>query len=139
MGNRRIQHFVIDNQIEKLSDLVGKIEKLAENWELSPALARKINLVIEEAFSNIVFYAYTDNDKHKINISVSLNNKRLTIEITDDGIPFNPLTQQPPDTSLPVVERPVGGLGIYLISQIMDEMHYERKKNRNILTLNKSI
>ena len=139
MGNRRIQHFVIDNQIEKLSDLAGKIEKLAENWELSPTLARKINLVIEEAFSNIVFYAYTDNDKHKINISVSLNNKRLTIEITDDGIPFNPLAQQPPDTSLPVVERPVGGLGIFLISQIMDEMHYERKKNRNFLTLNKSI
>jgi anti-sigma regulatory factor (Ser/Thr protein kinase) len=139
MGNRRIQHFVIDNQIEKLSDLVGKIEKLAENWELSPALARKINLVIEEAFSNIVFYAYPDNDKHKINISVSLHNKRLTIEITDDGIPFNPLAQQPPDTSLPVDERPVGGLGIFLISQIMDEMHYERKKNRNILTLNKSI
>ncbi|MDB4583144.1 ATP-binding protein [Draconibacterium sp.] len=139
MGNRRNQHFVIENQIGELSDMAGKIEKLAENWKLSPAMAMNINLVIEEAFSNIVFYAYTDKDKHKINISVSLNNKRLTIEITDDGIPFNPLSKQPPDTTLPADERPVGGLGIYLISQIMDEMHYTRKKNRNILTLNKSI
>jgi anti-sigma regulatory factor (Ser/Thr protein kinase) len=139
MGNRKNQHFVIENQIGELSDLAGKIEKLADNWKLTPAIAMNINLVIEEAFSNIVFYAYTDKDKHEINISVSLNNKRLTIEITDDGIPFNPLSQQPPDTTLPADERPVGGLGIYLISQIMDEMHYARKKNRNILTLNKSI
>jgi serine/threonine-protein kinase RsbW len=139
MGNRRNQHFVIENQIGELPDMAGKIEKLAENWKLSPALAMNINLVIEEAFSNIVFYAYTDKDKHEINISVSLDNKRLTIEITDDGIPFNPLSQQPPDTALPADERPVGGLGIYLISQIMDEMHYARKKNQNILTLNKRI
>ncbi len=139
MGNRRNQHFVIENQIGELPDLAGKIEKLAQNWKLSPALAMNINLAIEEAFSNIVFYAYKDKDKHEIKISVSLNNKRLTIEITDDGIPFNPLSQKPPDTALPADERPIGGLGIFLISQIMDEMHYDRKENRNILTLNKSI
>lgn len=139
MGNRKIKHFVIENQIEELSSLADKIEELAEKWELSMALAININLVIEEAVSNIIFYAFPDNDKHEIKITVSLINKILVIEISDDGIPFNPLAQVQPDITLPAEDRPVGGLGIFLISQIMDKMDYTRQKNWNILTLNKII
>jgi len=139
MGNRKIKHFVIENQIGELSSLADKIEELAEKWELSMALAMNINLVIEEAVSNIIFYAFPENDKHEIKITVSLNNKILVIEISDDGIPFNPLAQVQPDITLPAEDRPVGGLGIFLISQIMDKMDYTRQKNWNILTLNKII
>jgi anti-sigma regulatory factor (Ser/Thr protein kinase) len=139
MGNKKIKHFVVENQIGELSALAEGIDDLAEKWDLSQALAMNINLVIEEALSNIIFYAFTDNDKHEIKISVSLNNNMLIIKITDNGIPFNPLEQQQPDINLPAEDRPVGGLGIFLISQIMDEMHYDRQKNHNILTLNKSI
>ncbi|MBW8331778.1 MAG: ATP-binding protein [Prolixibacteraceae bacterium] len=139
MGNSKNKHFVIENRIEELSALAEKIEDLAEKWELSQTLAMNINLVIEEAVSNIIFYAFNDNDKHEIGISISLENSLLTIKITDDGIPFNPLAQEQPDINLPAEDRPVGGLGIFLISQIMDEMHYARQKNQNILTLNKSI
>ena len=139
MGNNKNKHFVIENRIEELSALAEKIDDLAEEWELSQALVMNINLVIEEAISNIIFYAFTDNDKHEIKISVSLNDNMLIIKITDDGIPFNPLAQKQPDINLPAEERPVGGLGIFLISQIMDDMHYARRKNQNILTLNKSI
>jgi serine/threonine-protein kinase RsbW len=139
MGNWKIRHFVIENQVRELPPLAKKIEDLAEKWELPHDLAMNINLVIEEALTNIIFYAFTDLDKHEIKLSVSLNNnKRLRIKITDSGIPFNPLTQPQPDVTLPVEERPVGGLGIFLISQIMDRMHYSRQKNQNILTLNKS-
>jgi anti-sigma regulatory factor (Ser/Thr protein kinase) len=139
MGNKKIKHFVVENQIEELSALAEGIDDLAEKWDLSQALVMNINLVIEEALTNIIFYAFTDNDKHEIKISVSLYNNMLIIKITDNGIPFNPLEQQQPDINLPAEERPVGGLGIFLISQIMDEMHYARLKNKNILTLNKSI
>ena len=139
MGNRKIKHFIIENRIEELSSLAEKIDNLSEEWAISLALAMNMNLVIEEAVSNIIFYAYNNNDKHKITISISLENNRLTIKITDDGIPFNPLAQQQPDINLPVEERPVGGLGIFLISQMMDEMNYARLKNQNILTLKKSI
>jgi anti-sigma regulatory factor (Ser/Thr protein kinase) len=139
MGNMKIKHFVIENQVGELSALAEKIDELAEKWELSQALAMNINLVIEEALSNIIFYAFTDRDKHEIRISISLINNRLTIKITDDGSSFNPLAQQQPDITLPAEERPVGGLGIFLISKIMDKMKYTRQKNQNILTLNKSI
>ncbi len=139
MGNRKIKHFVIENQIGKIASLAGKIDELAQKWELPQTLAMNLNLVIEEALSNIIFYAFTDSNKHDIDISLVVNKNRLTIKITDDGIPFNPLSHEQPDVTLPAEERPVGGLGIFLISQIMDEMHYNRQKNRNILTLNKSI
>ena len=138
MRNREIEHFVIENRVEELPSLAKKIEVLAEKWELLPGLAMNINLAMEEALSNIIFYAFTDSDKHQIKISISLNNKGLTIKITDNGIPFNPLSQHQPDITLPAEERPVGGLGIFLISQIMDKMNYTRQNNQNILTLNKS-
>jgi len=139
MGNKKIKHFVIQNQIEELTTLAEQIDNLSEEWEISRALAMNINLVIEEAISNIIFYAFADKDKHLIKISISLENKRLTIRITDDGIPFNPLVQQQPNIYLSAEERPVGGLGIFLISQIMNELNYTRNGNENILTLKKSI
>ena len=139
MGTRKIKQFVIENQIGELSFLAEKIEKIAEEWELSPAVAMNMNLVIEEALSNIIFYAFTDKNKHEIKVSVSVDKNILTIKITDDGIPFNPLKHEQPDITLPAEERPVGGLGIFLMSQIMDKMHYNRKENENILTLKKKI
>jgi anti-sigma regulatory factor (Ser/Thr protein kinase) len=110
---------------------------LAEKWELSQELAMNIDLVIEEALTNIIFYAFTDSDKHDIKISISLNFNKLMIKITDNGIPFNPMLQLQPDISLTAMERPVGGLGIFLISQIMDKIQYTRKNSQNILILNK--
>jgi anti-sigma regulatory factor (Ser/Thr protein kinase) len=139
MGNRKIKHFVIENQVEELTTLADKIAALAEKWQLPQALALNINLAIEEALTNIIFYAFPDNNKHEIKVSVRLSDNMLTIKITDKGIPFNPLSQQQPDITLSAEERPVGGLGIFLITQMMDKMHYTRHKNQNILTLNKSI
>lgn len=139
MGNWKIRHFVIENQVGELPSLAKKVEELAEKWELPHELGMNLNLVIEEALTNIIFYAFTDIERHEIKISISLNHqKRLRIKITDSGIPFNPLAQKQPDINLPAEERPVGGLGIFLISQIMDRMHYSRQNNQNILTLNKS-
>ncbi|HEY3370440.1 MAG TPA: ATP-binding protein [Prolixibacteraceae bacterium] len=139
MGNRKIKHFVIENQVEELTPLAEKIEVLAEKWQLSQALAMNINLAIEEALINIISYAFPENGTHEIKLSVTLGNNLLEIKITDNGIPFNPLSHQQPDITLSAEERPVGGLGIFLISQIMDKMHYTRQKNQNILTLNKNI
>jgi serine/threonine-protein kinase RsbW len=139
MANRKVKHFVIENQVRELSLLADEIENLATEWNLSQALAMNINLVIEEAVSNIIFYAFKNGGEHKINITVSVSKNRLTIIITDDGVPFDPLTHQKPDITSNAEERTIGGLGIFLISQIMDEMHYTREKNQNILTLNKSI
>ena len=137
MDKKKIKHFVIENRIEELSSLAEKIENLGHDWEFPSGLTMNINLVLEEALSNIIFYAFDDKNKHEITLIFEHN--KLTICITDNGIPFNPLKQDTPDINLPAEERPIGGLGIYLISQIMDEMKYSRENNQNVLTLHKSI
>jgi anti-sigma regulatory factor (Ser/Thr protein kinase) len=139
MEGRKIKHFEIENRIEEISSLAFKIEELAKDWNLSPGLTMNINLVVEEALSNIIFYAFKSEEKHKIKIAISLQKKEIIMEFIDSGIAFNPLKQQSPDISLPAEERPIGGLGIFLISQIMDKMNYKRKSNQNVLTLKKSI
>jgi serine/threonine-protein kinase RsbW len=139
MENKITKHFVIENQIGELPLLAEKIEKLAEEWKLEMPLTMNINLVLEEALSNIIFYAFKDDGKHEIRISISIRNKELTIKISDCGIPFNPTSQQKPDITLPAGERPIGGLGIFLITQLVDTIHYSRQKNLNLLTLTKNI
>ena len=129
----------IENRVEELAVLAGKIDELAEKWSLSMPLTMNINLVLEEAVSNVIFYAFNDPDKHLIQISLSLENKTLTLEIVDDGISFNPLSRLEPDVSLPVEERPIGGLGILLIKKMMDQVSYTRVNNQNRLTLLKNI
>lgn len=139
MRNNYKEHFIIENRIEELPAFAEKIEQLAEHWEFQPDLTMKINLVLEEAVSNIIYYAFDDDEIHKIEISIIKESNILTIEIIDDGIPFDPASQKQPDISLPAEERPVGGLGIFLISKIMNTVKYSRNNNLNILTLTKKI
>lgn len=133
----KTKSFVIENRIGELSVLAEKLETLAARWRLESALVMNLNLVLEEALSNIIFYAFRDQDVHKIRISITREGDRLTIRIRDDGIPFDPTAAPAPDTSLPAGERPIGGLGILLISKLMDNVHYARIDNQNVLTLTK--
>lgn len=137
MEPKKIKHFVIENRIGELPGLAEKIEALALQWDLRDALAMNLNLVLEEALSNIIFYAFRDQEVHKIRISITREGGRLTMRIRDDGIPFDPTAAPAPDTSLPAGERPIGGLGILLISKLMDKVHYARIDNKNVLTLTK--
>lgn len=131
--------FIVENRIEELPILFSKIEELGEIWSLSLPLTMNINLVLEEAVSNVIFYAFNDEKKHEITILVILENEVLKIEIIDDGIPFDPTIKQMPDVTLSAEDREIGGLGIYLIKQIMDTVEYSRIDNNNILTLTKKI
>lgn len=139
MEKRKIKYFVVSNRIGELKDLGRITEELVRKWKLPADLTMNLNLVLEEALSNIIYYAFNDNREHKIRITISLANDKLTVRIKDDGIPFDPSSRQQPDISLAATERPVGGLGIFLISKIMDSVHYSREKNLNILTLTKGI
>jgi anti-sigma regulatory factor (Ser/Thr protein kinase) len=134
-----IKHINIKNNINQLPLLAEEIEKLGEEWQLSIAITTNLNLVLEEAISNIVFYAYNDEDEHEINIVFEKNENKIAITITDDGKPFDPTKKETPDISLSAEDRQIGGLGIFLIHKIMDEVAYKREKNKNILTLAKTI
>lgn len=131
------ERITISNRVEELATLAGRIEELAEQWELPMPLTMNLNLVLEEIVSNIIFYAYPNGGEHSICITLSMAHGDITIEIEDEGIPFDPTTMQQPDINLPAEDRPIGGLGIFLVSKIMDNVSYTREQEKNKLTLKK--
>lgn len=135
----KYKRITIINNIDQLPTLAEQIEQIADEWELGPMLAMNMNLVIEEAITNVIFYAFSDQENHQIDIDFNLNDSILKLVITDDGTPFDPTQKGDPDTTLSVEDRQIGGLGIFLIRKIMNEVKYKRKNNKNILTLTKSI
>jgi serine/threonine-protein kinase RsbW/sigma-B regulation protein RsbU (phosphoserine phosphatase) len=96
-------------------------------------------MVFDEMLSNIISYAYHDEDEHDIEIRVELSENRLTVSIVDDGIPFNPIGVEIPDTELSLEERKVGGLGIHLVRNLMDKVSYQRRIDKNIVTFVKHL
>lgn len=107
---------------------------------LMPAsLLGPINLVLEEALSNVIFYAFDKQGGEEIEIVFLFDEKQLKIVISDGGKAFDPTLEVDPDISLGVEERPVGGLGIYLIRKLMDEVSYSRVEEKNVLSLVKRL
>lgn len=98
-----------------------------------------LQLAVEEVVVNIVNYAYPTDQSGELTITTALTEASITITFADRGIPFNPLTQSPPDLTLTAEERPIGGLGIFLVREMMDEVDYRFCDGRNVLTITKHI
>jgi anti-sigma regulatory factor (Ser/Thr protein kinase) len=97
------------------------------------------NLALDELFTNIISYGFDDKNEHTIRITISLQNDELVFNIEDDGMPFNPTEAETPDLECTIEECRIGGLGIHLAKNLMDEVCYQRCKDKNILTLKKNI
>ena len=121
------------NDIQQIPTLAEWIETIGLPQELN----MPINLALEEAVSNVMLYAYPGKSGQVL-VECDKSDK-LVFTITDSGVPFDPTQQADPDITLSVEERAIGGLGIHLVRQLMDDIRYERKDNKNILTLTKQI
>jgi len=128
----KTETLALRNDMQELDALSSFLEKLADSWSLSMGLVMSLNLVLEEAFSNIVNYAFDDDGVHLIKIVFSLHDNILDMRIEDDGKPWDPTAAEDPDINLPLEERTVGGLGIFLIRKTMNEVSYERIAGKNI-------
>lgn len=128
----------IKNNPDQLALLYDFLEQQAGHCGIDATLLIQIKLAMDEAVTNIIQYAYpgTEGD---IRIDMGCDNKLLKIVITDNGLPFNPLENQEPDITLSVEERPIGGLGIFLVKQLMTDVRYDRSEGKNILTMTKEI
>ena len=120
------------NQLEQIP---AAVEEFAERDNWPPDLVFKLNLVLEELGVNIVNYSGATGE---IEISLASDDETVTIEIADNGRPFNPLTElDTPDISAPLGERPIGGLGVHLVRSMMDELSYSREDGMNRLAMTK--
>jgi sigma-B regulation protein RsbU (phosphoserine phosphatase) len=130
----------IPNRLPEIDRINDAFTEFAEQCGIGMQIALKVNMVFDELLTNIISYAYgEDAAEHHIEISIVCNPARLSISIADDGMPFNPFTREDPDTSLTLDEREIGGLGIFLVTKTMDETAYQRRHNRNIVTLIKHL
>jgi anti-sigma regulatory factor (Ser/Thr protein kinase) len=129
----------LHNRPAELERLSQAVEAYAEAHRLPPAILHAVNLCLDEVVTNIISYGYEDQADHQIMVRLSLRAGELTIEIEDDGKPFNPLTAPEPDLYKPMEERPIGGLGIHLLRKVMDDMEYRRQQDRNVLILRKTV
>lgn len=129
--------------------IAAKVENLPEVIEFAtrsltdacPMRERThIELVTEEIYVNIASYAYPEGDGFvTIRRSGGEGPDGLTLTFIDDGVRYDPLARPDPDFTLPVDERPIGGLGVFLVKELVDEAHYEYKEGKNILTVRKVI
>jgi anti-sigma regulatory factor (Ser/Thr protein kinase) len=123
---------------EELPRIQAALEAFARDEGWPSRLEFQIKLVIEEVVMNILSHGYEEGGEHDILIELASDAEKIGIEIVDDGRPYDPLTEAPaPDTEAPLADRPVGGLGVYLVCALMDEASYRREDNRNRLALTK--
>ena len=128
-------HLRVETRKDELDRVSAAIEDfgMEADWPLD--LVFKVNLALEEIVLNVINYAY-DDGLHEFQISLTSDEDALTIEVIDDGRPFDPLSDAPkPDVSASIEDRNIGGLGIHLVRKMMDDVRYRREKGKNHLTL----
>jgi len=133
------EHFILANQLKEMDKVRFFIEDFFYNGLIDEGASIKLILVVEEMFTNIVNYAYLDKNLHNIDVIIELENDLFSATLIDDGKEFNPLNHTVQDLNAPVEHRQIGGLGIHLMKNIMDEYFYKRENGKNILIIKKNL
>jgi serine/threonine-protein kinase RsbW len=133
------KEFVIQNNLRQLEILIEQISAFCTQVGIPENLFFDIRLAIEEAVSNTIRHGYDDQQSHSISLRTEMRHGNLFLQIEDDAKAFNPLEAADPDLNLPIEEKQPGGLGIYLIKAMMDDVEYERVDNKNILKMKKAV
>jgi len=123
-------------EIERLAE---ELTRFANRHGVPPETAGDLNLALEEVVANVIMHAYPQGGVHEIRIDVTAEKDRVAAEVVDDGVDFDPLQGPEPNVALPLQQRPLGGLGLFLVRRVMDELHYSREAGTNRLTMAKKV
>jgi anti-sigma regulatory factor (Ser/Thr protein kinase) len=132
-------NIVIQNQMSEICKINDIIDENAYNWGLSLRTTSQLSLIMDELLTNIIRYAFIDNQLHNIQIDLEISNGTILIEVIDDGIEFNPLLHPEPDLNPNLAERQISGLGIHLLKKLTNEFSYNRMNGYNIQRFRKVI
>lgn len=129
---------VLQNQPSEKQRVAQALEQFGRDHQLPAAVVQAADLALEEHLTNLMNYGFTDNRPHQITVRFSLAS-HFVVEVEDDGPPFNPLEVPAVDITLPLEQRPIGGLGIHLIRGFMDEIEYRSEGGKNVLRMGKRL
>ena len=108
---------------------------ICDKFKLNDSLKYKLELIAEELYTNVCFYAYEENESGEITVKFDIQNNDVILRFIDRGTPYNHLEKPDPDLNMSPENRDKGGLGIYIVKQYADDIEYEHKNNENILTI----
>ena len=128
---------VLCGQPGERASVVRGLEEFFREKELPRDIANAADLALEEHLTNVLSYAYEPGAPHRIVVGLKVEGGWLCVDVEDDGKAFDPLTAPPADTSVPLADKPIGGLGVHLMRQFMDELSYARERGRNMLRMRK--
>ncbi len=133
-----IYRYVVDAVLESVTEITDKVDTILDSNGCPLKVKSQIDVAIDELLGNIVMYAYSgEKGKAIITVDTSVDNQ-IKIVFADAGIPFDPTAKEDPDITLEADERQIGGLGIFMVKKMMDSVVYERKDDKNVLTIVKS-
>jgi serine/threonine-protein kinase RsbW len=129
----------IKNKVSELEKVAQFIEEIGEELGLSMELQMNLNLVMEEMVTNVIFYAYPQDEEADIELLAKSDGKELTFVLSDQGKEFDPTAKEDNDLSVNPAERELGGMGIFIVKNIMNKVTYQRLEGKNLLTMTKGI
>lgn len=130
---------ILKNDTSDLGRLNEVFNAFAAEHAVPTKARQQCLMAFDDLVTNIVHYAYDDEDEHQIDVTVELRAEALHIRIRDDGRPFDPFSQEDADTTLDLDERDIGGLGIHLVRSFMDASEYQREDGHNVVRLTKNL
>ena len=130
---------ILKTKPEERRRLVRALEQFGRDNQVPAPALQAVDLALEEHLTNVIDHGYEDDAAHEIVIRFVSEEDCLQVEVEDDGKPFNPLDAPRVHTSVPLEEKPMGGLGVHLMRQFMDELSYRRAAGKNILRMTKRL
>lgn len=135
-----MKEFIVEADIKKLDAVHAFIRDSIEGYDCPMAIQFQLEVAVEEIYVNIAYYAYPNAvgiTTLRTDVVEEEKGPVLTIEILDQGRPYNPLEHEAPDVGLSIEERDAGGLGIYMVKNSMDALEYKYENNSNVFTVKK--
>ena len=131
------ESLTLNNKVSEISKLNAFVQSATAALNMEKGLTHRIKLAVEEAVTNIIDYAYPNGTEGSIDITIEADENRIRFIITDSGAEFDPTGVSKADTTLSVDDRPIGGLGVFLVRNLMDSINYERTDGKNVLRMEK--
>ena len=132
-----MKELIIEASLENLNEVFGFINGELERRNCPSELQVTIDLAVEEIFTNVANYAYQPASG-RVTIGIVVGEEAV-IRFEDTGVPYNPLERPDPELEKPLMERDIGGLGIFLVKKIMDRVDYMRIEDKNVLSMTKKL
>lgn len=133
------KEITLTNKVEELQRVARLVDDIANELHLSDELHMNLGLVLEEMVSNVIFYAYPPTTEATIELTAESDGQTLTLVISDQGREFDPTQTESNDMDADPAERPIGGMGIFIVKNIMNHVSYQRLDGHNLLTMRKVI